>query len=135
LHELEALQHDYRTDVLGIDIPAPQRDAFVTDFERAFAASAAQTKELNADFERVELAIAAAILGITELIEREGEAVAVGSDGKTLLFERPAAAGEYNSLLQALQKVTAEEEIVMTRSSEAFRQRADTLGAAAPGSR
>jgi hypothetical protein len=131
LARLDMLQRDYRSDVLAIDIPKPQRESFLEEFEGAFRASAAETKELNAEFERVELEIAGTILAVTDLMEREGDAVTVGSDGKTLLFERDAAADEYNALLKALEKTTEEEAIVMAKSSEAFQKRTASLNAAA----
>jgi hypothetical protein len=130
LAQLEALQRNYRTAVLAIDVPASQRDGFFKEFEGAFAAAVAQTQELNADFERVEHEIAKTILGITDLMEREEDAVTVGSDGKTLLFERDAAAREYNDLLKALEKTSSEEDIVMAKSSEAFRKSTDSLNSA-----
>jgi len=131
----EALQRDYKADVLAIDIPAPQREDFVKEFERTFAASVAETQELNMEFERVEREIADTILNITDLMEREGSAVFIGSDGTTLLFERDAASDEYNTLLKALQKATVEEGVVMAKSSEAFRKSTDSLNSAATGLR
>ncbi len=135
LAQLDALHHDYRANVLAIDIPAPQREDFVKEFEATFAASVAETQKLNMGFKRVELEIAKTILDITDLIEREESAVSVGSDGTTLLFERDAASDEYNTLLKALQKATVEEGTVIAKSSEAFRKRADSLNSATTGLR
>jgi hypothetical protein len=134
LAQLEALQRDYRANVLAIEIPASQRERFVREFERAFAASTAETRELNAQFERVELDIAKTILDITDLMEHEEDAVTVGSDGKTLLFESDAAADEYNALLQALAKITDQEGVVMSKTAEAVRRR-ESLASTATGLR
>jgi len=131
LDRLEALQRDYRADVLAIDIPEPQRNAFLEEFEGAYRASVAETRKLNTEFERVELEIAKTILSITDLMEGEGEAVTVGSDGKTLLFQRDAAAQEYNQLLKSLEKTTAEEGVVIDKSRDALRKRTASLSSAA----
>jgi hypothetical protein len=135
LSQLETLQRDYRSNVLAIDIPDPQREGFVREFERAFAASVAETRALNADFQRVELAISKTILGITDLMEREDDAVTVGPDGRTLLFERDQAADQYNELLQALAKITEEEGVVMSKTGEAYRRRTESLDTVATGLR
>ena len=129
LVQLDALQRDYKADVLAIDIPPEQRDDFIKDFERSFDASVAETKELNAAFERVELEISNTILKITDLMEQEGDAIT--ADGRRLLFQHDEAAEEYNALLKALEKTTAEESVIMDKSSEAFRKRADSFETAA----
>jgi hypothetical protein len=129
LIQLDAVQRDYKGDVLAIDIPPEQRDDFIKDFERSFDASVAETKELNAAFERVELEISNTILKITDLMEQEEDAVTV--DGRRLLFQHDEAAEEYNALLKALEKTTAEEGVIMDKSSEAFRKRADSIETAA----
>ena len=131
LDRLEALQRDYRADVLAIDIPEPQRGVFLKDFEGAYSTSVAETKELNAEFERVELEIAKTILSVTDLMEAEGDAVTVGSDGKTLLFQRDVAAQQCNQLLTSLEKTTAEEGVVMDKSKDALRKRTASLSSAA----
>lgn len=131
LTRVESLQRDYRADVLAIHIPESEREDFLREFERAYTASVAETKSLNADFERVELEIARTILAVTDLMEREENAVAIGSDGKTLLFESDATAREYNALLKALETATAEEAAVMATSSEAFSKRTESRSASA----
>jgi hypothetical protein len=129
LTQLDALQRDYKADVLGIDIPSEQRDDFLNDFERSFDASVAETKELNAAFERVELEISDTILRITDLMEQEEDAVSV--EGRRLLFQHDAAADQYNGLLKALENIYAEEGVIMDKSSDAFRKRTDSLETAA----
>jgi hypothetical protein len=129
---LEALQRDYRADVLAIDIP--RRERFINEFEPAFAAAAAETQALNAEFERVELDIAATIGAITDLIEDE-ENVTIGTDGKTLLFDRDAAADEYNALLKALESITAQEAAVLAKSRAASRRREQSFRSAAVDAR
>jgi hypothetical protein len=129
LTQLDALQRDYKADVLKIDIPPEQRNDFIEDFEHSFDASVAETKELNAEFERVELEISDTILRITDLMEQEEDAVSV--DGRRLLFQHDAAADDYNTLLKALENVYAEEGVIMDKSSETFRKRTDSLETAA----